>query len=90
MGGEQAASVLATVKQDQLARKGASMNEEEEAAFVAELPEATREAYGEVVEKASMAGLYATLRVMGIVSAICLVLAVLLPGGRPSQAESSS
>jgi MFS family permease len=67
-----------------------SITEEEEAAFVAELPEATRAAYGEVVEKASMAGLSSTLRVMGIVSAICLVLAVLLPGGRPSRAESGS
>jgi len=33
MGGEQAAGVLATVKQEQLARKGASMTAEEEAAF---------------------------------------------------------
>jgi 3-methylcrotonyl-CoA carboxylase beta subunit len=35
MGGEQAAGVLATVKQDQLARDGKSMSEEEEAAFKA-------------------------------------------------------
>jgi len=33
MGGEQAAGVLATVKQDQLAREGKSMSPEEEAAF---------------------------------------------------------
>jgi 3-methylcrotonyl-CoA carboxylase beta subunit len=33
MGGEQAASVLATVKQDQLARSGATMSSDEEAAF---------------------------------------------------------
>ena len=33
MGGEQAAGVLATVKQDQLAREGKSMTPEEEAAF---------------------------------------------------------
>lgn len=33
MGGEQAASVLATVKQDQLARRNESMSEEEEANF---------------------------------------------------------
>ena len=33
MGGEQASGVLATVKQDQLARSGESMSEEEEAAF---------------------------------------------------------
>jgi len=33
MGGEQAAGVLATVKQDQLARTGESMSAEEEAAF---------------------------------------------------------
>jgi len=33
MGGEQAAGVLATVKQDQLARSGESMSAEEEAAF---------------------------------------------------------
>ncbi len=33
MGGEQAAGVLATVKQDQLARTGESMSEAEEAAF---------------------------------------------------------
>jgi 3-methylcrotonyl-CoA carboxylase beta subunit len=33
MGGEQAAGVLATVKQDQMARDGKSMTEEEEAAF---------------------------------------------------------
>jgi 3-methylcrotonyl-CoA carboxylase beta subunit len=33
MGGEQAASVLATVKQDQLARAGESMSKDEEAAF---------------------------------------------------------
>jgi 3-methylcrotonyl-CoA carboxylase beta subunit len=33
MGGEQAAGVLATVKQDQLARDGGSMSAEEEAAF---------------------------------------------------------
>ncbi|GAB5415391.1 MAG: carboxyl transferase domain-containing protein [Congregibacter sp.] len=33
MGGEQAASVLATVKQDQLARDGNSMTEDEEARF---------------------------------------------------------
>jgi 3-methylcrotonyl-CoA carboxylase beta subunit len=33
MGGEQAANVLATVKQDQLARDGRAMSAEEEAAF---------------------------------------------------------
>ncbi len=33
MGGEQAANVLATVKKDQLARRGETMSEEEEAAF---------------------------------------------------------
>lgn len=33
MGGEQAASVLATVKQDQLARRNESMSDDEEAAF---------------------------------------------------------
>lgn len=33
MGGEQAASVLATVKQDQLARRNESMTDEEEASF---------------------------------------------------------
>lgn len=33
MGGEQAASVLATVKQDQLARDGSAMSSDEEAAF---------------------------------------------------------
>ncbi len=33
MGGEQAAGVLATVKQDQLARTGEAMSDEEEAAF---------------------------------------------------------
>lgn len=33
MGGEQAAGVLATVKQDQLARSGDSMSDQEEAAF---------------------------------------------------------
>ncbi|MFT5710259.1 MAG: 3-methylcrotonyl-CoA carboxylase beta subunit [Halioglobus sp.] len=33
MGGEQASGVLATVKQDQLARSGESMSDEEEAAF---------------------------------------------------------
>ena len=33
MGGEQAASVLATVKQDQLARDGGAMTDEEEATF---------------------------------------------------------
>ncbi len=33
MGGEQAANVLATVKKDQLARRGETMTEEEEAAF---------------------------------------------------------
>jgi 3-methylcrotonyl-CoA carboxylase beta subunit len=33
MGGEQAAGVLATVKQDQMARDGEQMTEEEEAAF---------------------------------------------------------
>jgi len=35
MGGEQAASVLATVKQDQLARTGETMSDEDEAAFKA-------------------------------------------------------
>jgi acetyl-CoA carboxylase carboxyltransferase component len=33
MGGEQAASVLATVKKDQLAREGKSLSSEEEAAI---------------------------------------------------------
>jgi 3-methylcrotonyl-CoA carboxylase beta subunit len=39
MGGEQAASVLATVKQDQLARDGVSMSAEEEQAFKAPILE---------------------------------------------------
>ena len=39
MGGEQAASVLATVKQDQLARDGHAMSDEEEAAFKAPILE---------------------------------------------------
>ena len=39
MGGEQAASVLATVKQDQLARQGESMSAEEEARFKAPILE---------------------------------------------------
>jgi 3-methylcrotonyl-CoA carboxylase beta subunit len=39
MGGEQAAGVLATVKQDQLARSGESMSDEEEAAFKAPIIE---------------------------------------------------
>lgn len=39
MGGEQAASVLATVKQDQLARDGKAMTDEEEAAFKAPILE---------------------------------------------------
>lgn len=39
MGGEQAASVLATVKQDQLARSGEAMSEDEEAAFKAPILE---------------------------------------------------
>ena len=39
MGGEQAASVLATVKQDQLARDGEAMSDEQEAAFKAPILE---------------------------------------------------
>jgi 3-methylcrotonyl-CoA carboxylase beta subunit len=39
MGGEQAASVLATVKQDQLARQGEAMSADEEAAFKAPILE---------------------------------------------------
>lgn len=39
MGGEQAASVLATVKQDQLARDGQAMSDDEEAAFKAPILE---------------------------------------------------
>jgi 3-methylcrotonyl-CoA carboxylase beta subunit len=39
MGGEQAASVLATVKQDQLARSGERMSADEEAAFKAPILE---------------------------------------------------
>lgn len=39
MGGEQAASVLATVKQDQLARDGQAMTDDEEAAFKAPILE---------------------------------------------------
>jgi 3-methylcrotonyl-CoA carboxylase beta subunit len=39
MGGEQAASVLATVKQDQMAREGNAMSADEEAAFKAPILE---------------------------------------------------
>ena len=57
-----------------------SITEEEESAFVAALPEATRSSYGQIVATAAEAGVVMAIRVTQIVLLICIGLALLLPG----------
>jgi hypothetical protein len=56
-----------------------SITEQEETEFVAGLPSATREAYGDIVSNAAESGVRAALLVAQIVLLICAGLALLLP-----------
>ncbi len=62
-----------------------SITEPEEAAFVATLPENTRQAYGQIVNQAAETGLEAALLAMNAVLALVLLLALFLPGRRTQQ-----
>ena len=57
-----------------------SITEEQESEFVAALPAATRETYGDIVAGAAETGVRAALSVAQLVLLICALLALLLPG----------
>lgn len=57
-----------------------SITEEQENAFVAALPDSTRNAYGSIVATAAETGVAMAIRVTQIVLLLCVGLALLLPG----------
>jgi len=56
-----------------------TISEEEEQAFIAELPEKTRNAYSEIVNRAAESGVRAAIFVTQLVLGLCFLLAFLLP-----------
>ena len=58
------------------------ISEEQELAWVAELPEKTQDTYSEIVNVAAVKGVRAALNVTAIVVVACLLLALLLPAGK--------